>query len=201
MIVPVVTASGCLFRGVWGFCVSVRVPLQLFLSCCFQSGICQSSSTGTLLLIGRWDQCSSGFIWVFCVLSLYVFIISCVCVTHDVCIVLGLSLVFLVFLLCVDRKKRFIIFILSQHLLLDNFHMHWHFRCLGTPQLLLESRQCIDKATDKASSLPKSSTQREPSAFEAVKGTSHKPPTCSSCHAIGHKMNSKACPQCYSEVL
>ena len=34
---------------------------------------------------------------------------------HDVCIVLGLSLVFLVFfLLCVDRKKRFIIFILSQ---------------------------------------------------------------------------------------
>ena len=32
----------------------------------------------------------------------------------DVCIVLGLSLVFLVFLY-VDRKKRFIIFILSQH--------------------------------------------------------------------------------------
>ena len=31
------------------------------------------------------------------VLSLYVFITSCVCVVHDVCVVLGLSLVFLVF--------------------------------------------------------------------------------------------------------
>ena len=31
------------------------------------------------------------------VLSLYVFITSCVCVVHNVCIVLGLSLVFLVF--------------------------------------------------------------------------------------------------------
>ena len=97
MIVPTVTASGCLFCGVQGFCVSVRVPLQLFLSCRFQSGVCQSSSTGALLLIGRRDQCSSGFIWVFCVLSSYVFIISCVCMTHDVCIVLGSSLVFLVF--------------------------------------------------------------------------------------------------------
>ena len=115
VIVPMVTASGCLFHGVQGFCVSVRVPLQLFLWCRFQSGVCRSSSTGALLLIGCQDQCSCGFVWVFCVLSLYVFVISCVCVTHDVCVMLGSSLVFLVFfLLHVDREKRFIIFILSQ---------------------------------------------------------------------------------------
>ena len=116
MIVPAVTASGCLFHGVWGFCVSVRVPLQLFLLCHFQSDICRSSSTGALLLIGCQDQCSCGFVQVSCVLFLYVFVISCVCMMHNVCIVLGSSLVFLVFfLLCVDREKRFIIFILSQH--------------------------------------------------------------------------------------
>ena len=118
MIVPTVTVSGCLFHGVRGFCVSVRVPLQLFLSCRFQSGICQSSLTGALLLIGHCDQCSCGFVQVFCVLSSYVFVISCVCMTHDVCVVLGSSLLFLVFLY-VDRKKRFVIFILSQQ-------EHWH---------------------------------------------------------------------------
>ena len=36
----------------------------------------------------------------------YRFVTSCVCVTHDVCVVLGSSLVFLAFLLCGDRKKR-----------------------------------------------------------------------------------------------
>ena len=97
MIVPVVTASDCLFRGVRGFCVSVRVPLQLFLSCRFQSGICRLSPMGALLLIGRQDLCSCGFIWVFFVLSSYVFVTLCVCMTHDVCIMLGSSLVFLVF--------------------------------------------------------------------------------------------------------
>ena len=30
MVVPVVTVSYCLFRGVLGFCVNVRIPLQLF---------------------------------------------------------------------------------------------------------------------------------------------------------------------------
>ena len=116
MIVPVVTVSYCLFRGVQGFCVNVRVPLQLFFSYRLQSGACLSSPMGVLLLIGRQDQCSCVFIWVFCVLSLYVFVMSCVCAMHDVCMVLGSSLVFLVFLLCVDRRKGFIISILSQQI-------------------------------------------------------------------------------------
>ena len=48
MIVPTVTVSDCLFHGVWGFCVSVRVPLQLFLSYRLWSGACRSSLMGTL---------------------------------------------------------------------------------------------------------------------------------------------------------
>ena len=36
----------------------------------------------------------------------YRFFTLCVCVTHDICIVLGSSLVFLAFLLCDDGKKK-----------------------------------------------------------------------------------------------
>ena len=114
MIIPAVTVFDCLFRGVWGFYVSVRIPLQLFFLYRLQSGTCRSSPMGTLLLIGHQDQCLCVFIQVFCVLSSYVFVMSCVCTMHDVCVVLGSSLVFLVFLLCVDRRKGFIISILSQ---------------------------------------------------------------------------------------
>ena len=116
MIVPAVTASGCLFRGVQGFCVSLKVPLQLFFSCHFQSGICQSSSMGALLLISRRDQGSSGFIWVFlCIVFVCVHYIMCACdarCMHRVGIISGGFSI----LLCADREKRFIIFILSQQL-------------------------------------------------------------------------------------
>ena len=54
------------------------------------------------------------------VLSSYVFITSCVCVMHDVCIVLGLSLVFLAFLLYVDRKKKGL-----SYLFYHNIHLHY----------------------------------------------------------------------------
>ena len=30
VVIPTVTVSDCLFHGVWGFCVNVRIPLQLF---------------------------------------------------------------------------------------------------------------------------------------------------------------------------
>ena len=123
MIVPTVTASGCLFHGVWGFCISVRVPLQLFLLCCFQSGICRSSLTGMLLLIGHQDQCSCGFVWVFCVLSSYVFIILCVCVMHDVCVMLGLSLVFLVFFCYVLIGRKGLSYLFYHNIMDDGLSM------------------------------------------------------------------------------
>ena len=96
MVVPTVTVSDCLFHGVQGFCVNVRIPLQLF----------------SLILPSVWrlsivtDGCASSD-W-----SLGPMI---VCVhLGDVCVVMGSSLIFLVFLLCVD-KKRLVISILSQH--------------------------------------------------------------------------------------
>ena len=54
----------------------------------------------------------------------------------------------------------------GEALLLRHFHSHWHLRREETPQLLLEPRQCIEPRTQ--SSVPKSSTKREPSQFEKV---------------------------------
>ena len=80
VIVPAVTVSDCLFRGVQGFCVNVRVPLHLF----------------SLVLPPVWrlsvvtDGCTS---------SDWSPGPMLVCVRlGDVCIVMGLALVFLVFL-------------------------------------------------------------------------------------------------------
>ena len=85
---------------------SVRVPLQPF----------------SLMLFLVWrlsiviDRCTSSdqslglmLVWVHLgfsyVLSSYVFVTSCVCMTHNVCIVLGSSLVFLAFF-CYRKKKK-----------------------------------------------------------------------------------------------
>ena len=78
MIVPVVTVSGWLFHGVQGFCVNVRIPLQLFLmsllvwrlSIVINGHTSSDQSLGPML------------IWV--------------CL-GDVCVMLGSFLVFLVF--------------------------------------------------------------------------------------------------------
>ena len=43
------------------------------------------------------------------------FIMLCVHVLHNLCIMLGSSLIFLAFLLYDDGKEEFIIFIVSQH--------------------------------------------------------------------------------------
>ena len=50
----------------------------------------------------------------------------------------------------------------EEALLLDHFHSHWHLMRSGAPQLLLEPRQRIEPARAQ-SSLPQSSTRREPS--------------------------------------
>ena len=80
VIIPAVTVSDCLFHGVWGFCVNVRVPLQLF--------SLVSPSVWHLSIVT--DGCAS---------SGWSPGPMLVCVRlGDVCIVMGLSLVFLVFL-------------------------------------------------------------------------------------------------------
>ena len=91
----------------------------------------------------------------------------------------------------------------GEPLLLEHFHSHWHLKREGSPQLLLEPRQLIEPRVQ--SSLPRSSTQREPSAFEVVEAAQAQPQrapkTCSKCHAVGHIRTSKACPLRYSDVL
>ena len=97
VIVPTVTVSDCLFHGVRGFCVNVRVPLQLF-------SLISPSVWGLSIVT---NGCASSD-W-----SLGP-MLMCVRL-GDVCVMMGSSLVFLVFCLCVDKKKRFVISILSQH--------------------------------------------------------------------------------------
>jgi hypothetical protein len=90
----------------------------------------------------------------------------------------------------------------NQVLLLEHFHLHWHLKREGAPQLLLEPRQCFEEIS-RNSRIPKQSTRREPSGFEAVERAAAPRAAfrCSKCGAIGHTRASKACPQRYSELL
>ncbi|KAH7461514.1 hypothetical protein FOMA001_g19037 [Fusarium oxysporum f. sp. matthiolae] len=85
---------------------------------------------------------------------------------------------------------------------LYHFHSHWHLQRSGTPQLIVEPRKLFDRLAAN-STLPSSSTQREPSAFEAIEKASQPRalPKCSRCHNYGHKMTSKACPLRYEDLL
>ena len=85
---------------------------------------------------------------------------------------------------------------------LEHFFSHWHLKRNGVPQLLLEPRQRIDPVTAN-STLPQSSTRREPSGFETVEAVTRPKalPRCSRCRAVGHIMTSKACPQRHAELL
>jgi len=82
---------------------------------------------------------------------------------------------------------------------LEHFHSHWHLKRGGTPQVLLEPRLRSDPAAFWT--MPQSSTRREPSS-EAVEAITQPRalPTCSRCHAIGHRVGSEACTQ-RSEML
>ena len=53
-------------------------------------------------------------------------------------------------------------------LLLDHFHSHWRLIHEGAPELLLEPRQFIEPMQHRNSAVPRSSTKRVPSQFEAV---------------------------------
>ena len=79
VVVPAVTVSYCLFHGVQGFCVNVRVPLRLF------SLVSLSAWHLSIVTDGRASSdWSPGPMFV------------CVCL-GDVCVVMGSSLMFLVF--------------------------------------------------------------------------------------------------------
>ena len=92
----------------------------------------------------------------------------------------------------------------GEPLLLSHFHTHWHLQRGGNPQFLLEPRQRIEPVQVQ-SSLPRSSTRREPSQFEAVEAQAQPraraPSQCTKCDAVGHIRTSRACPLRYSDVL
>ncbi|KAF5230800.1 hypothetical protein FANTH_13693 [Fusarium anthophilum] len=82
------------------------------------------------------------------------------------------------------------------HIELSQIHSHWHLRRPGQPTVIIEPRYRFDSA-DVKSSLPPSSTQREPLLVEAVNESLQpkvkRPPKCSACGVIGHTMKSKSC--------
>ncbi|KAJ3454140.1 hypothetical protein MRS44_018034 [Fusarium solani] len=90
----------------------------------------------------------------------------------------------------------------GQPLQLHHFHSHWRLQRSGTPELIIEPRRLFDRLA-ASSTLPPSSTQREPSAFEAIERASQPraPPQCSKCHQTGHRMNAKVCPLRYDHLL
>jgi hypothetical protein len=96
--------------------------------------------------------------------------------------------------------------LLSQDLILtmDHFHSHWHLRQNNTsiPQHFLEPRNRFDPLYAQTS-LPESSTQREPCAYELVEAATKKkaPSRCSRCHQQGHIMTSKLCPERFVDRL
>ena len=97
VVVPAVTVSNCLFHGVQGFCVNVRIPLWLF--------FLVSPSAWCLSIVT--NGCAS---------SDWLLGPMLVCVhLGDVCVMIGSSLMFLVFFVHVlIRKVGHICFITTQ---------------------------------------------------------------------------------------
>jgi hypothetical protein len=91
----------------------------------------------------------------------------------------------------------------GEPLLLEDFHSHWRLIRDGAPLHLLEPRRIEPRATK--SSIPASSTKREPSEFEVVEATqatrAKRPSQCTACGAIGHRRTSRVCPKRYSDVV
>ena len=85
---------------------------------------------------------------------------------------------------------------------LEDFHSHWRLIRNGAPIHLPEPQRLEPRRPETQRRLPESSTQRELSQFEVVEAAQAQkaPPTCSKCHAIGHRMNAKACPLRYSDI-
>ena len=97
VVIPTVTVSYCLFRGILGLCVNVSIPLQFF------SLVSPSAWCLSIVIDGHTSSD-----W-----SLGPMLV-CVCL-GDICIVIGSSLMFLVFFVYVFDKEKLFISVLSQH--------------------------------------------------------------------------------------
>ena len=89
----------------------------------------------------------------------------------------------------------------SKVLLLEHFHPHWHLkRDAVQPRPVLEPRR-VQSQILRRPGQPKTSTRREPSAFELVEIRKRAPSKCSGCHAVGHAMTSKSCPLRFKDLV
>ena len=96
MVIPMVIVSDCLFCGVRGFCVNVRIPLQLF------SLVSPSVWFLSIVTDGR---ASSDWLPGPMLMCVHL---------GDVCIMMGSSLMFFSLFVYVLIRKRLVISILSQ---------------------------------------------------------------------------------------
>lgn len=72
----------------------------------------------------------------------------------------------------------------SKGLLLEHFHPHWHLkRDAAQPRPVMEPRR-VQSHIIRRPGQPKTSTRREPSAFELVETQKRAPSKCSRCHAV-----------------
>ena len=85
---------------------------------------------------------------------------------------------------------------------LNHFHTHWHLQRAGNYKVMMEPLRRVDNIS-RASTQPKTSTQREPSAFEAIERSvqPRPPPKCSVCGQRGHTRASAKCPLRYAHLL
>lgn len=86
-------------------------------------------------------------------------------------------------------------------LALEHFHPHWYLkRDAAQPRPVLEPRR-VQSHILRRPGQPKTSTRREPSAFELVEIRKRVPSTCSGCHQVGHIMTSKSCPLRFKDLI
>ena len=97
VVIPAVTVSYCLFCGILGLCVNVSMPLRLF-PIVLPSAWCLSIVTN--------GHASSDWLLGPMLMCVHLGVI---------CVVIGLSLMFLVFFVYVFDKENLFISVLSQH--------------------------------------------------------------------------------------
>ena len=115
VVIPAVTVSYCLFCGILGLCVNVSIPLRLF-SIVSPSAWCLSIVTD-----GHTSSDWSPGPMLMCVRL------------GVICIVIGSSLMFLVFFVYVFDKEKLFISVLSQ----QSAH------CLGSDRLVGDMLECF----------------------------------------------------------
>ena len=100
---------------------------------------------------------------------------------------------------CAHELKRLLG--IQEVLLLNHFHPHWHLKRSQQPQEpILQPLRSVQEI-ERVSTIPASSTRREPSGFELVEAAIIAAAKCSKCNQVGHNRRSLICPLRHSELI